>query len=105
MRVHVALTPGAFPDLALAGRSALVVDVLRATSMVIAAFDAGCTRVIPVADAARARERARALAPEPILLAGESGGENIEGFDLGNSPLARPPCSRPWRPRPRGSPR
>ncbi len=80
MRVHVALTPGAFPDLALAGRSALVVDVLRATSMVIAAFDAGCTRVIPVADAARARERARALAPEPILLAGESGGENIEGF-------------------------
>jgi 2-phosphosulfolactate phosphatase len=87
MRVHVALTPGEFPDLALAGRSALVVDVLRATSMVIAAFDAGCARVIPVADAARARERARALAPEPILLAGESGGENIEGFDLGNSPL------------------
>ena len=31
MRVHVALTPGAFPDLALAGRSALVVDVLRRT--------------------------------------------------------------------------
>src|SRR5260370_35608560 len=68
MRVHVALTPGAFPDLALAGRSALVVDVLRATSMVIAAFAAGCTRVIPVADAARAREEAGALAPHAILL-------------------------------------
>ena len=87
MRVHVALTPGEFPDLALGGRAALVVDVLRATSMVVAAFDAGCARVIPVADAARARERSRALLPEPVLLAGERGGERIEGFDLGNSPL------------------
>ncbi len=87
MRVDVALTPGEFPDLALGGRAALVVDVLRATSMVIAAFDAGCARVIPVAGAAEARERALALAPEAVLLAGEIGGEQIEGFDLGNSPL------------------
>ena len=91
MRVHVALTPAEFPDLALGGRTALVVDVLRATSTVIAAFDAGCARVIPVAGAAEARELARALAPEPVLLAGERGGEQIEGFDLGNSPLD---CSR-----------
>ena len=83
MRVHVALTPGEFPDLALDGRAALVVDVLRATSMVIAAFDAGCARVIPVMGAAEARERARALAPAAVLLAGERGGEHIEGFDLG----------------------
>jgi len=87
MRVHVALTPGEFPDLALGGRAALVVDVLRATSMVVAAFDAGCARVIPVAGAAEARERSRALLPEAVLLAGERGGERIEGFDLGNSPL------------------
>jgi 2-phosphosulfolactate phosphatase len=87
MRVHVALTPGEFPDLALVGQAVLVVDVLRATSMVIAAFDAGCARVIPVASAAEARERARALAPEAVLLAGEQGGEQIDGFDLGNSPL------------------
>ncbi|HEV2053702.1 MAG TPA: 2-phosphosulfolactate phosphatase, partial [Methylomirabilota bacterium] len=87
MRVHVALTPGEFPDLALGGRAALVVDVLRATSMVVAAFDAGCACVIPVAGAAEARERSRALRPEPVLLAGERGGDRIEGFDLGNSPL------------------
>ena len=87
MRVHVALTPGEFPELALEGRAALVVDVLRATSMVIAACDSGCARVIPVAGAEEARERATMLAPEPVLLAGERGGEHIEGFDLGNSPL------------------
>src|SRR5262249_34927243 len=32
-------------------------------------------------------ERAAALAPEPVLLAGERGGDPIDGFDLGNSPL------------------
>lgn len=87
MRVHVALTPLEFPALALDGRAALVVDVLRATSMVIAACEAGCARVIPVAGAVEARERAWALAPELVLLAGERGGERIDGFDLGNSPL------------------
>src|SRR5574342_902309 len=87
MRVHVALTPGEFADLALVGRAALVVDVLRATSTVVAAFAAGCARVIPVAGAAEARELCRKLLPEQVLLAGERGGERIEGFDLGNSPL------------------
>jgi len=87
MHVHVALTPGEFPDLVLGGRAALVVDVLRATSMVVAAFDAGCARVIPVEGAAEARERSRTLLPEVVLMAGERGGDRIEGFDLGNSPL------------------
>jgi len=87
MRVHVALMPGEFAELSLKGRVALVIDVFRATSMVVAAFGAGCTRVIPVADAAAARDRAAAMAPEPVLLAGERGGDPIPGFDLGNSPL------------------
>jgi 2-phosphosulfolactate phosphatase len=87
MQVHVALMPGEYPDVRLDGRVALVVDVFRATSMVVAAFGAGCARVIPVASAAAAREKAAAMAPEPVLLAGERGGDPIEGFDLGNSPL------------------
>jgi len=87
MQVHVALMPGEFSDLDLTGRVALVVDVFRATSMVVAAFGAGCLRVIPVASEAAARERAAALAPSAVLLAGERGGDPIDGFDLGNSPL------------------
>lgn len=87
MRVHVALMPGEFTDLGLDGRVALVVDVFRATSMVIAAFGAGCVRVVPVANVDAAREKAAAMAPEPVLLAGERGGDPIDGFDLGNSPL------------------
>jgi 2-phosphosulfolactate phosphatase len=87
MRVHVALTPADASGLALEGRTALVVDVLRATTSVVAACTAGCVRVIPVADACAARERARQFRPDEILLAGERGGEPIAGFHLGNSPL------------------
>ena len=84
MRIHVALAPADFPDCALAGGSALVVDVVRATTSVVAAFGAGCRRIIPVADEAAARRRAADEAG--ALLAGERGGDMIAGFDLGNSP-------------------
>jgi 2-phosphosulfolactate phosphatase len=85
MRVHVALTPAEFPDAPLSGRVALAVDVLRATTASVAACDAGCRRLVPVADA----EAAFAMAARDgadIVLAGERGGEALTGFDLGNSP-------------------
>jgi 2-phosphosulfolactate phosphatase len=87
MRVHVALTPADASGLALDGWAAVVVDVLRATTTVVAACVAGCARVIPVADIETARERAQQFPDGQVLLAGERGGEPIEGFDLGNSPL------------------
>ena len=87
MRVDVALTPADASGLALEGRAAIVVDVLRATTTVVAACAAGCVRIIPVADPCAARERARLFSPDELLLAGERGGEAIAGFHLGNSPL------------------
>ena len=87
MRVHVALTPAKPGEVALDGWAALVVDVLRATTTSVTACAAGCARIIPVADADAAVERAALLAPAPVLLAGERGGEQIPGFHLGNSPL------------------
>ena len=83
--MHVALTPAEFADLPLAGRTALAVDVLRATTAAVAACEAGCRRVVPVPDQAAAESRA-ARDGADILLAGERGGEAIAGFHLGNSP-------------------
>ena len=40
MRVHVALYPAEFPDAPLSGRTALAIDVLRATSAAVAACEA-----------------------------------------------------------------
>jgi 2-phosphosulfolactate phosphatase len=87
MRVHVALTPADASTLALEGWAAVVVDVLRATTTVVAACAAGCARVIPVADPVAARERAGQLRAGEVLLAGERGGEPVPGFHLTNSPL------------------
>jgi 2-phosphosulfolactate phosphatase len=86
MRVHVALTPAEFADLPLAGRTALAVDVLRATTAAVAACEAGCRRIVPVPDQAAAESRA-ARDGADTLLAGERGGEAIAGFHLGNSPV------------------
>ena len=86
MRVHVALGPSEFSGADLEGRAALVVDVLRATTSVVAACAAGCRTVIPVPDEAAARRAAGRFSAGECLLAGERGGDPIVGFDLGNSP-------------------
>jgi 2-phosphosulfolactate phosphatase len=84
--VDVALTPRDLAGVDLRERCALVVDVLRASTSIVAALDHGCPRVIPVATPAEARARARTL-DGTVLLGGERDGERIPGFDLGNSPL------------------
>ena len=87
MRVHVALTPADFPGLALGERAAIVVDVLRATTTVVAACAAGCAGVVPVADRDAALATAARYPVGEVLLAGERGGRMLAGFHLGNSPL------------------
>ena len=85
MRVHVALSPAEFPDAPLSGRTALAIDVLRATSAAVAACEAGCRRLVAVSNAAAAEAFAAADGAGTVR-AGERGGEPLAGFDLGNSP-------------------
>jgi 2-phosphosulfolactate phosphatase len=87
MHVHVVLGPAEFATAPLEGRAALVIDVLRATTSVVAACAAGCRSIIPVPDEAAARRVAGRFPGGECLLAGERGGDPIPGFDLGNSPL------------------
>jgi 2-phosphosulfolactate phosphatase len=85
VRVDVALTPAAVGPAALAGATALVIDVLRASTSMVTALANGCLGLVPVAEVDEARRRAAGL--PGALLAGERGGDPPEGFDLGNSPL------------------
>jgi len=66
------------------GRVVVVIDVLRATSMIAALLKAGAKEIWPVKEV----EEARSLAAElgGALLAGERGGVPPDGFDMGNSP-------------------
>jgi 2-phosphosulfolactate phosphatase len=67
------------------GRRVAVIDVLRATTVVLTALEKGASRVIPVAEVEEARGLRSRL--PGVLLAGERGGFAPEGFDYGNSPV------------------
>lgn len=67
------------------GRICVVVDILRATTTIQAAFEAGADQVWAVPQLQMAREL-KANQPN-LILAGERGGIAPLGFDLGNSPL------------------
>jgi 2-phosphosulfolactate phosphatase len=84
--VFVHLLPALIPAGALKGGVAVVIDVLRATTTMIHALAAGCDAIIPCGEIDEARQVAGSLPPGTALLAGERQGEQIEGFDLGNSP-------------------
>lgn len=88
MLIDAILTPAeidSLPQRDLSRATAVVFDVLRATSTMLTALAHGAREIYPV----RTIEEARALrAQRPgALLGGERNGEIIEGFDLGNSPL------------------
>lgn len=74
------------------GRSAAVIDVFRATSVMCTAMANGAKRIIPVTDIESCHSlQAKLLQNNPtdkILLGGERLTYIIEGFDLDNSPLA-----------------
>jgi 2-phosphosulfolactate phosphatase len=80
MRVEVAFTPSE----AVSAPVGIVVDVLRATSTIAQALEAGYPRVF----CCREIEDARALREElgEGLLGGERNAVRIEGFDVGASP-------------------
>jgi 2-phosphosulfolactate phosphatase len=70
----------------LAGGSAVVIDVLRATTTIVYALDAGAKEVLPCLAVSDALLLAKQFPPDQVLLGGEREGAAIEDFDLGNSP-------------------
>ncbi|RUL89416.1 2-phosphosulfolactate phosphatase [Tautonia sociabilis] len=84
--VSVHLLPALIPPGALAGGVAVVVDVLRATTVMVHALASGSEAIVPCLEIDEARSIAAGRPPGSTLLAGERLGIPIEGFDLGNSP-------------------
>jgi len=84
VEVHVAFLPEEAGP--LRDRSVVVIDVIRATTSLLAMLEGGCAEVLiaPTLEAARTYRRTH---PE-VLLAGEEHGRRPMGFDFGNSPAA-----------------
>ncbi len=70
----------------LAGSTAVVIDVLRASTTIVYALEAGARQVVPCLEIADALALAEQFPAEDVVLGGERQGVAIEGFQLGNSP-------------------
>ncbi len=83
-KIDVCLSPELINLYELKGKIVVVVDVLRATSCMITALAEGVTEIYPVASL----DECQSLKMNGYLTAAERGGQQVEGFDLGNSPLS-----------------
>lgn len=89
--LHVHLLPDLIPAETLAGGTAIVIDVLRASTTIATALNSGVASVIPCQSPEEAFALRAELSGENVLLGGERGGIRIEGFDRGNSPAEYTP--------------
>lgn len=89
--LDVLATAHSFQEEELRDKTVVVIDVLRASSTMIAALESGAKGIVPVEDMSDAGRIAQNLDSENYLLCGEKDGEKIEGYDLGNSPLEYTP--------------
>ena len=71
--------------------AAVVIDVLRATTTIAWSLQNGAEAIQAFADLAELDATAAAWPAERRLRAGERGGKRVDGYDLGNSPLAVTP--------------
>lgn len=84
--VFVHLLPSLIPPDALRGGVAVVIDVLRATTVMVQALDSGIDSIRPCLEIEEAQALAATFSDKSVILGGERRGLPIEGFDLGNSP-------------------
>jgi len=82
--VEICFTPGEYEYFKGEYDIVVVIDVLRATSAICAAFDNGIKSIIPVATIDEAREYQK----KGFLVGAERQGQIVEGFDFGNSPYS-----------------
>ncbi|NPV92202.1 MAG: 2-phosphosulfolactate phosphatase [Firmicutes bacterium] len=75
----------------IAGKAAMVIDVVRASSVIVTALYNGCREVVPLLTVEETMEKSVEMGPANCLKGGERKAVKIEGFDLGNSPLEYTP--------------
>ncbi|CAN0295305.1 unnamed protein product, partial [Chrysoparadoxa australica] len=69
-----------FQEEDLRGKSAVIIDVLRAASSMVTALSNGAKKIIPVGAMEDAVRIAQTMDNKDYLLCGEQNGHKIEGF-------------------------
>jgi len=86
MKANVLFSPNNVDELYFTNKTTVVIDVLRATSVIIQALNNGAKEVIPVGSIDFAMKISVNAHGGQTLLCGERNTIMIDGFDLGNSP-------------------
>ena len=86
MKVLTFLTAGEVDPAGVQKTSAVVIDVIRATTTIVEALANGAQAVYPTLSTEDAIRLATSMGRDDSILCGERKGLKVEGFDLGNSP-------------------
>lgn len=86
MKIDVIFSASEVNSARIQGKTVVVIDVLRATSVMVTALNNGAHKVVPVLSPDEAFDYYKNNTGR-VLLAGERYSDKIEGFDYGNSPL------------------
>lgn len=82
--MHVCMTPALIDQFDVSDAIVVVIDILRATTTMCVAFDNGVEFIVPVEHVEACLE----YRTNGFVIAGERSGEQLAGFDLGNSPFS-----------------
>lgn len=83
MKIDICYTPELIHQFDVSDKCVVVIDVLRATSCMVAGLGSGVQSIKPVATV----EECEALGKQGYVMAGERGGKKLEQFNIGNSPF------------------
>lgn len=83
MKIDICYTPELIHQFDVSEKTVVVIDVLRATSCMVAGLGSGIKSIVPVATV----EECEALGQKGYVMAGERGGQKLPQFDIGNSPF------------------
>lgn len=87
MKVDIIISADDISKSKIENKVVVVIDMFRATSVIVTALNNGCREVIPYLTIEETLEHANKLRREEYVLGGERRAVKIEGFDLSNSPL------------------
>ncbi|MCY6371160.1 2-phosphosulfolactate phosphatase family protein [Clostridium ganghwense] len=86
MKIDIIISNEDIKEEKIKDKTVVIVDMLRATSVIVTALNNGCREVIPVVDIEEAKSIVKDNR-ENYVLGGERNAVKIEGFDFSNSPL------------------
>ena len=87
MKIDIVISADDIQESKIRNKNVVVIDMLRATTVITTAFMNGCKEVIPYLTVDKALNKGKTLNRDSYVLGGERKAVKIEGFDLCNSPL------------------